>query len=235
MWHPVKYFPTSNTESCRGHDEETTGWVPRLMVCKCNHHVFVSCFCLLRDLWDYITNSLGSELQHWKRKLQLPPNNPCNRELSHRHCITYLSATFRAVCRKRAWSFSFRLCSACVMRVLERSRHWRQFAICWASLRSFITWNTYTKKGNVAMLSVGSLLDDLRVLPTTKWLFPLRHWSFVLIFCGWNQLQCLRAQCTFFSGCFSRWRTRSMLKCWSCMYLFKSFLYFGLILSGNLE
>lgn len=53
--------------------------------------------------------------------------------------ISHLSATFRAVWRKRAWSFSFRLCSACVMRVLERSRHWRQLAICCANLRSFIT------------------------------------------------------------------------------------------------
>lgn len=53
--------------------------------------------------------------------------------------ISHLSATFRAVWRKRAWSFSFRLCSACVMRALERSRHWRQLAICCANLRSFIT------------------------------------------------------------------------------------------------
>lgn len=53
---------------------------------------------------------------------------------------THLSATLRAVWRKRAWSFSFRLCSACVMRALERSRHCRQFAICCANLRNFITW-----------------------------------------------------------------------------------------------
>lgn len=64
-------------------------------------------------------------------------------DLRLHHYVTHLSATFRAVCRKRAWSFSFRLCSACVMRALERSRHWRQFAICWANLRSFITWNTH--------------------------------------------------------------------------------------------
>lgn len=54
--------------------------------------------------------------------------------------ISHLSATFLAVWRKRAWSFSFRLCSACVIRALERSRHCLQLAICWASLRSFITY-----------------------------------------------------------------------------------------------
>lgn len=62
-----------------------------------------------------------------------------NRRRGQTFSISHLSATFRAVWRKRAWSFSFRLCSACVMRVLERSIHWRQLAICCASLRSFIT------------------------------------------------------------------------------------------------
>lgn len=48
---------------------------------------------------------------------------------------------FLAVCRKRAWSFSFRECSAWEMRDADRSMHCLQFAICWASLRSLITLN----------------------------------------------------------------------------------------------
>lgn len=51
----------------------------------------------------------------------------------------HLSATFLAVCRNRAWSFSFRMCSAWLMRTVERSRHCRQLATCWASFLSFIT------------------------------------------------------------------------------------------------
>lgn len=52
---------------------------------------------------------------------------------------THLSVMFLAVCRKRAWSFSFRECSAWEMRDADRSMHCLQFAICWASLRSLIT------------------------------------------------------------------------------------------------
>lgn len=63
----------------------------------------------------------------------------CMSRWNRKDTTSHLSATFRAVWRKRAWSFSFRLCSACVMRALERSRHWRQLAICCANFRNFIT------------------------------------------------------------------------------------------------
>ena len=67
-----------------------------------------------------------TEDQHWEF-----PSSPC----------THLSVIFLAVCRNRAWSFSFRECSAWEMSDADRSMHCLQFAICWASLRSLITLN----------------------------------------------------------------------------------------------
>jgi len=69
-----------------------------------------------------------------------PGDNPRDRHrCAEPRVPAHLSATFLAVCRNRAWSFSFRMCSAWLMRTVERSRHCRQLATCWASFRSFIT------------------------------------------------------------------------------------------------
>lgn len=45
----------------------------------------------------------------------------------------HLSAMLLAVCRKRAWSVSFRVWSAWVMRDDDLSKNCLQLAICWAS------------------------------------------------------------------------------------------------------
>lgn len=104
-----------------------------------NHH--------LRPIWAGKMNRCRKSLWMWNTNgKSLLTSNICllvwvdgARRSGQTFIISHLSATFRAVWRKRAWSFSFRLCSACVMRALERSRHWRQLAICCANLRSFIT------------------------------------------------------------------------------------------------
>lgn len=74
------------------------------------------------------------------------PSSPC----------THLSVIFLAVCRNRAWSFSFRECSAWEMSDADRSMHCLQFAICWASLRSLITLN----KSMEMVTRVGSLSEN---------------------------------------------------------------------------
>lgn len=49
------------------------------------------------------------------------------------HVLAHLSAMLLAVCRKRAWSVSFRAWSAWVMRDDDLSKNCLQLAICWAS------------------------------------------------------------------------------------------------------
>lgn len=115
--------------------EETAGCVWPLIV---NQSLFVS-ICLF-------LSCLCAQTAQWQ-VMRFTNKYKTVSELSLKQAsefiFTHLSATFRAVCRKRAWSFSFRLCSACVIRALDRSKHWRQFAICWANLRSFITCNMH--------------------------------------------------------------------------------------------
>lgn len=56
-----------------------------------------------------------------------------------------------AVCRKRAWSVSFSVWSACVMRAEDLSMHCLQLEICWASFRSLWAWKHWGKeKGNIS-------------------------------------------------------------------------------------
>ena len=56
------------------------------------------------------------------------------------HGWAHLSEMLLADCRKRAWSVSFSVWSACVMRAEDRSMHCLQLEICWASFRMRTTW-----------------------------------------------------------------------------------------------
>lgn len=125
-------------KATEGEQKETSGCVPPLII------LCVSSFCFLFSFFFFyiaLPNLLAAAHTH-RFFGRLSRHSMCRCVSSHR--TTHLSATFRAVWRKRAWSFSFRLCSACVMRALERSRHCRQLAICCANLRSFITCNTHS-------------------------------------------------------------------------------------------
>ena len=61
--------------------------------------------------------------------------------------LSDLSLMLLAVCRKRAWSVSFSVWSACVMRAEDLSMHCLQLEICCASFRSLCAWRERQTQG----------------------------------------------------------------------------------------